>query len=65
MQIAQSADVLLLCGDLVDYRLPEEAIVLAKEVSNLKIPVLAVLGNHEFESGKPEQVKRIFRMPVS
>ena len=59
MQIAQSADVLLLCGDLVDYGLPEEALALAKEISSLKIPVLAVLGNHEFESGKPEEVKRI------
>jgi len=60
MQIAQSADVLLLCGDLIDYGLPEEAIVLAKEISSLKIPVLAVLGNHEFESGKQDEVKRIF-----
>ena len=60
LQIAQSADVLLLCGDLIDYGLPEEAIVLAKEISSLKIPVLAVLGNHEFESGKQDEVKRIF-----
>jgi predicted MPP superfamily phosphohydrolase len=36
MQIAQSADVLL-CGDLIDYGLPEEAMVLAKEISSLKI----------------------------
>jgi len=60
MQIAQSADVLLLCGDLIDYGLPEEAMVMAKEISGLKIPVLAVLGNHEFESGKQDEVKRIF-----
>jgi len=60
IQIAQSADVLLLCGDLIDYGLPEEAVVLAKEISSLKIPVLAVLGNHEFESGKQDEVKRIF-----
>ena len=59
LQIAQSADVLLLCGDLIDYGLPEEAVVLAKEITGLKIPVLAVLGNHEFESGKADEVKRI------
>jgi Icc-related predicted phosphoesterase len=59
-QIAQSADVLLLCGDLVDYGLPEEAMLLAKQISSLKIPVLAVLGNHEFESGKQDEVKKIF-----
>jgi Icc-related predicted phosphoesterase len=59
-QIAQNADVLLLCGDLIDYGLPEEAMVLAKQINTLKIPVLAVLGNHEFESGKQEEVKKIF-----
>jgi len=59
-RIADSADVVLLCGDLIDYGLPEEAIILAKEIAAIKIPALAVLGNHEFESGKQEDVKRIF-----
>jgi Icc-related predicted phosphoesterase len=59
-QIAQSVDVLLLCGDLVDYGLPEEAAILAKELNGLKIPIVAVLGNHEFESGKQEEVRRLF-----
>jgi Icc-related predicted phosphoesterase len=45
------ADVLLLCGDLTDYGLPEEAVVLSKELSVLEIPILAVLGNHDFQSG--------------
>ena len=58
-QIAESADLLLLGGDLVDYGLPEEAVILAKELNNLKLPILAVLGNHEFESGKHEEVCRI------
>lgn len=59
-EIARRADLLLLCGDLVDYGLPEEALILAKEIGTLKIPSLAVLGNHEFESGKQEEVKKIF-----
>jgi len=58
-QIAKQADMLLMCGDIVDYGLPEEAVVIAKEISNLRIPVLAVLGNHEYESGKQEAVVRI------
>jgi len=58
-QIAKQADMLLMCGDIVDYGLPEEAVVVAKEISNLRIPVLAVLGNHEYESGKQEAVVRI------
>jgi Icc-related predicted phosphoesterase len=44
------ADVLLLCGDLTDYGLPEEAQVLLKELSVVRVPILAVLGNHDYES---------------
>jgi Icc-related predicted phosphoesterase len=58
-QIAQRADILLLGGDLVDYGLPEEAVILAKELESLKLPVVGVLGNHEFESGKQDEVCRI------
>jgi Icc-related predicted phosphoesterase len=53
------ADVLLLCGDLTDYGLDDEAHVLARELSAVTIPVLAVLGNHDWESGHPERVTQI------
>jgi Icc-related predicted phosphoesterase len=50
----------VLCGDLTDYGLPEEAQVLAKDLTiSLKIPVVAVLGNHDFESGQAQEVQRI------
>lgn len=52
-------DVLVLCGDLTDYGLVEEAQVLAKELSVVKVPMLAVLGNHDFESGHPERVVEV------
>jgi Icc-related predicted phosphoesterase len=55
------ADVLLLCGDLTDYGLPEEAHVLAKELSAVRVPMIGVLGNHDWESGAPEEVTRILR----
>jgi Icc-related predicted phosphoesterase len=57
--IAESADMLLLAGDLTDYGLPEEARVLAKEMTALRIPVAAVLGNHDMESGKSDEVTKI------
>ena len=57
-QIAEAADVLVLCGDLTDYGLPEEAHVLARELTAAKVPVVAVLGNHDFESGKQDEVKQ-------
>jgi Icc-related predicted phosphoesterase len=53
---AEAADVLLLCGDLTDYGTLEEAQVLADELSVVKIPIVAVLGNHDYESGTPEVV---------
>lgn len=58
-QLDGRADVLLLCGDLTDYGTIEEANVLARELSILKIPILAVLGNHDFESGQSADVTRI------
>ena len=59
-QISQTADVLLLCGDFTDYGLPDEARVLARELSSsVKIPVIAVLGNHDYESGKQDDIRQI------
>jgi Icc-related predicted phosphoesterase len=54
------ADILLLCGDLTDYGLPEEATELVRElVSGVKIPIVGVLGNHDYEAGAVTDVRRI------
>ena len=59
-RIAESADVLALCGDLTDHGLPEEARVLAQELAaSAKLPTLAVLGNHDYESGQVDELRRI------
>jgi Icc-related predicted phosphoesterase len=58
-QVEARADVLLLCGDLTDYGTVEEAQILAKELSVVKHPIVAVLGNHDYESGIPEKVSQI------
>jgi len=59
-QISETADVLALCGDFTDYGLPDEARVLVRELTAaMKIPVIAVLGNHDYEGGKPEEIRRI------
>ncbi len=55
--IADAADVLLLCGDLTDYGRVEEARELARELTtSLSIPIVAVLGNHDFESDQSSEV---------
>ena len=59
-QISQSADVLVLCGDLTDYGLAEEARALVREIVGvLKIPAVAVLGNHDVESNQQDEIRKI------
>jgi Icc-related predicted phosphoesterase len=57
-EASSAADVIVLCGDLTDYGLPEEADVLADELSaGAAVPVVAVLGNHDHESDQPDAVR--------
>jgi Icc-related predicted phosphoesterase len=59
-QISSTADVMLLCGDFTDYGLPDEARILARELTaSVKIPVIAVLGNHDYEAGKQDEIRSI------
>jgi Icc-related predicted phosphoesterase len=54
------ADVLLLLGDLTDYGLADEAVELARELtSGIKIPIIGVLGNHDYESGAVGEIIRV------
>jgi Icc-related predicted phosphoesterase len=50
------ADILLLAGDLTTLGLPEEARTLAKALGGLEIPVVCVLGNHDWHSGRHDEV---------
>jgi Icc-related predicted phosphoesterase len=59
-QVAERADVLVLAGDLTDYGLADEARTLARDLTALvKIPIVGVLGNHDFESGEQDLVRSI------
>jgi Icc-related predicted phosphoesterase len=56
-QISGTADVFVLCGDFTDYGLADEARILARELTAaMKIPTIAVLGNHDYEGGQAEQI---------
>ncbi len=57
-EVAERADVLALCGDLTDRGEPEEARALARVLTAVTIPIVAVLGNHDYESGKVDEVTR-------
>jgi Icc-related predicted phosphoesterase len=58
-QVADHADILALCGDLTDRGDPEEARLMAKGLSLVPVPIIAVLGNHDYECGKESEVARI------
>jgi Icc-related predicted phosphoesterase len=58
-QASAAADALLLCGDLTDNGLPEEAKVLAEALTAASVPIVAVLGNHDYESDQQDEVRRI------
>jgi Icc-related predicted phosphoesterase len=59
-KVADHADILLLAGDITDFGLPEEAAEVVRELrSVVRIPVIAVLGNHDYESGKEDDVCQV------
>jgi len=59
--VSQDADVLVLCGDLTDTGKLQEAELLAETLEACAIPVVGVLGNHDYESGQHEQVRETLR----
>jgi Icc-related predicted phosphoesterase len=61
-EAARRVDLLLLGGDLTDFGVPEEAEILARDLAGAAdVPVLAVLGNHDFESGREQEVAQVLR----
>ena len=58
-RISQEADVLALCGDLTNFGKTPEAEILAEDLRACTIPVVGVLGNHDYECGQPHEVGRI------
>jgi Icc-related predicted phosphoesterase len=60
--MAEAADVLVIAGDLTNYGLADEARILASELAVIaRRPILAVLGNHDVESGQQNEVCHIMR----
>ncbi|HJR42964.1 MAG TPA: metallophosphoesterase [Gemmatimonadaceae bacterium] len=55
------ADVLLLCGDLTRRGLAPEFKAVVSELADVKIPIVAVLGNHDYESGQMNEGTTILR----
>jgi uncharacterized protein len=58
-RVRDEADVLVLAGDLTNYGQPEEMEPLLNVLVRLRLPTIAVLGNHDYESGKEEELRRM------
>ncbi|WP_345951656.1 metallophosphoesterase [Mucilaginibacter sp. PAMB04274] len=57
-EVSTKADVLLICGDLTDTGDEDEAQILANELRACTIPVICVLGNHDYEKGRHKLIRQ-------
>ena len=60
-RLPDHADVLVLAGDLTKYGHPEEAAVLAEELAELRYPIFAVLGNHDYHQEREGEIEQPLR----
>ncbi len=59
--VSKEAEALVLCGDLTDTGTQKQAEILAENLKACSIPVIGVLGNHDYESGHVEDVRKTLR----
>jgi Icc-related predicted phosphoesterase len=59
--INRSADILVIAGDLTTHGRPEQMKGFVEELVGVQIPIVAVLGNHDCESGFETEVSAILR----
>jgi Icc-related predicted phosphoesterase len=57
--VHRDADVLVLCGDLTTHGKAEQMRAFAEELAAVRIPIVGVLGNHDFESGHEDELSKI------
>jgi Icc-related predicted phosphoesterase len=57
--VRDEADVLVIAGDLTNYGKPEEMHSLLNALVRLRIPIVAVLGNHDYESNQEQELMRL------
>ena len=58
-RVRDEADVLVVAGDLTNFGRPEEMEQLVSVLVRLRIPIVTVLGNHDYECGKEDELTRM------
>ena len=57
--VADEADLVVLTGDLTSYGEPSEAAIVAEACRGVEVPVVTVLGNHDWHGDRTEEVTRL------
>src|SRR5580704_1258734 len=58
-RVREEADALVLAGDLTNFGRPDEMESLMNVLVRLRIPTIAVLGNHDYESGHAVELMKM------
>lgn len=58
-RVRDEADVFVLAGDLTNFGKPDEMEPLLNVLVRLRVPIIAVLGNHDFESDHQAELTRM------
>src|SRR5882672_7883786 len=61
VEMSHKADAVVLCGDLTDFGRRREAEILAEDLRSCSVPVVAVLGNHDYEAGEVDGVREVLK----
>ncbi len=62
LSVNELADVLVIAGDLTDHGMPEEMRAALAILEHIRIPIVAVLGNHDYESDHPDELAGMLRV---
>jgi Icc-related predicted phosphoesterase len=57
----READFLVFCGDLTTHGRPEQIDIFIEETAGVDVPMVAVLGNHDYEAGEQELITHMLR----
>jgi Icc-related predicted phosphoesterase len=58
-EVNKKADILVLCGDMTTHGRPEQMAGFVQELAGVDIPIVSVLGNHDYEGGQHEEIAQI------
>src|ERR1700740_274317 len=58
-KVRDDADVLVIAGDLTNYGQPSEMEPLLNALVRIRVPTIAVLGNHDYECGKEQELMKM------